>query len=189
MVLANGRRGIEMERMKPGSLSRAVTVRLFAAVFVFAAGCSKPKPKTVTSLQRKEAANLVSEANFAMTLRDYARAEPLFAQAAKLCPDDGDYWVNLGVARRRRGDGAGAKDAYASALSAYRDAAELNPQEPERRLQEIYVLALLGRVDDARAVLEKARQKNPKNLSLRQFAESRQLEQMLVDPGFKEIAL
>jgi tetratricopeptide (TPR) repeat protein len=161
---------------------------LVAAALLLAAGC-KPKPKEISTLQRKEAANLVSEANFAVTLHDYARAEPLFEKAAKLCPDTGDYWVGLGITRRRQGDTSGAKDAYKSALAAYRDAAELKPDDSAPRLQEIYVLALLGRADDARAALERARKKLPASRDLREFDESHQLDRLLADSGFKEIAL
>ena len=76
-------------------------ILIFAsAALLLAAGC-KPKTKAITSLERKEAANLVSEARFAITLRDDARAEGLLAQAAQLCPDTGDYWLNLGMTRRR----------------------------------------------------------------------------------------
>ncbi|HVU25031.1 MAG TPA: tetratricopeptide repeat protein [Opitutus sp.] len=161
---------------------------VLAAALLLAAACSKPKPKVITPLQRKEAANLVSEANFAVTLRDYARAQPLLEKAVALCPDDAESWVNLGIVRRRQGNAAGAKDAYQSALAAYREAAEQNPAEPERRMHEIYALALLGRVDEARAVLEKARKKNPENRPLRQFAETKQIERLLDDPRFKEVA-
>lgn len=161
---------------------------LAAAALVLAAGC-KPKPKEISSLQRKEAAHLVSEASFALTLHDYARAEPLLEKAAKLCPDNGDYWVNLGVTRRRQGNNGGAKEAYLAALAAARDAIALKPDQPEPRLQEIYVLALLGRADDARSALAKARKKLPASRELKAFEDDHQLDRMLADRGFKEVAL
>ena len=161
---------------------------LVAAAMLLAAGC-KPKPKEIPALARKQAANLVSEANFAVTLRDYARAEPLFEQAAKLCPDNGDYWLSLGMTRRRQNNLGGAKEAYRAALGAYRDAAELNPKDSAPRLQEIYTLALLGQIDDARAALGKARKKLPDDRNLRDFEGSRQLDRLLSDRGFKEVAL
>lgn len=152
------------------------------------AGC-KPKPKDVSPLARKEAANLVSEAQFALSLRDYARAEPLFDKAAKLCPDTGDYWINLGVTRRRLGNKSGAKAAYESARSAYRDAHALEPKVAESALQEVYVLALLGKVDDARKTLEKVQKQYPENRAVRTFIEGKQLDRIIADPSFKEIAL
>lgn len=165
-----------------------VTPLFLCLALLFVAGC-KPKAKDIPPLARKEAANLVSEAQFAVTLRDYARAEPLYSQATKLCPDNGEYWVNLGMMRRRLGNKSGAKDAYEKARSAYRDASELDPKRPEPLVQEIYVLALLGRQDDAHKALEKARKQLPDDRGLRIFDESRQLDHMVDDAAFKEIAL
>lgn len=163
-------------------LLMAVSVSL-----LLASGC-KPKPE-ITELQRKEAANLASEAEFAIALRDWARAEPLFEKAANLSPDVGDYWINLGVARRRLGNTPGAKAAYEKAREAYRDAFESEPKNTESLLQEIYALALLGKVDEARKALEKARKKVPDDRAVRLFEENKQLDRVLEDPSFKEIAL
>ena len=51
-------------------------------------GC-KPKSASITSLQRKEAASLISEAEFALTIRELARAEKLLTQACALEFDNG----------------------------------------------------------------------------------------------------
>ena len=93
-------------------------VMLAALVLSSLTGCGR---KEITVLQRKEAANLASEAQFASTLRDYARAEGLYAKAAELCPDNGEYWVVLGVTRKRLKDNSGAKKAYENAVDAYGD--------------------------------------------------------------------
>ncbi len=161
---------------------------LLSCVLLAAGGC-KPKARDIAPLARKEAANYVSEAQFAMSLRDYARAEPLLAKAAKLCPDNGDYWVNLGAARIRQGNKSGAKSAYEEARSAYHDAYEIDAKESEAALQEVYVLALLGRVEDARKALGKAQRRFPDDRAIRGFAENGQLDRILADPTFKEVAL
>lgn len=96
-----------------------------AGTLLLAAGCGLGKNK-ITDLQRKEAAHLASEAEFAMTLRDYARAEGTLAKVVELCPDTGPYWMNLGTARIRLGNRGGAKEAYQSALRAFAAAADLN---------------------------------------------------------------
>lgn len=166
--------------MKLNSLCMAVVA------LVLAAGC---KPKVIPELQRKQAANFVSEAQFALTLRDYARAEPLLAKATELCPDVGETWLNLGVTRRKLGDKSGAKKAFEGARAAYQDLYEQDPKQTDALLQEVYALALLGREADARKVLEKALKKDPENRALRGFSESKQLDRLLADPGFKEIAL
>jgi tetratricopeptide (TPR) repeat protein len=160
-----------------------LTTALFAT-----AGC-KPKARELSEPHRKEAANLVSEAQFAVTLRDFARAEPLFSQATKLCPDTGDYWINLGVTRRRLGNKSGAKTAYEGALNAYKEAQDVNPKVSEPHLQQVYVLALLGRVDDARKLLLKVQQKFPDDRIVRSFVENKQLDRIVGDAGFKEISL
>ena len=152
------------------------------------AGC-KPKAKDIPPLQRKEAANLVSEAQFAVTLHDYARAEPLLDRATKLCPDTGDYWISLGVVRRRQGNTSGAKQAYEQARSAFHDAYEIDSTQAEAALQAVYTLALLGRTDDARKALEKAAKKQPDSRPIRNFVDSKQLDRIVADPGFREIAL
>ena len=163
---------------------------LFAvgATLVFAGGCSR-RSKEITSLQRKEAAQAVSEAQFALTLRDYARAEAELAKAVAACPDSGDYWVSLGSVRVRLGQRDGAKAAYKSALAAYEDAAARNARDEQAMVQQVTVLALLGRVDDARALLAKLPGRFPESRNIRVFLERKQLDAMLADPKFKEISL
>lgn len=151
-------------------------------------GC-KPKPMNISSVQRKEAATLVSEAQFAMTIRDFARAEPLLERATKLCPDTGDYWLNLGAARRRLDNKSGAKSAFESALKAYRDSYQIDPKQSDSALKQVYVLALLGRPDEARRTLEKLRKAAPDDRAIRGFVERDELGNMLKDPSFKEVAL
>jgi Flp pilus assembly protein TadD len=150
--------------------------------------CSKSKPKEVSSLQRKEAATLVSEAEFAMTMRDLPRAEGLFAKATTLCPDEGQYWIALGSVRVRIGNRDAARSAYKSALAAAEKAAA-DAKDAGPVLQQAYVFLLLGRADDARAVLDKAQKKFPADRELRVFVEGKQLDRMLADPRFKDIAL
>lgn len=163
---------------------------VLAALALFAnAGC-KPKAKEITTLQRKEAATLVSEAQFALQLKDLARAEGLLTKAAELCPDTGKYWVDLGSIRVRLGKKDTARTAYTAGLKAYEEeAAKPETKEPGAMLQQIYVLGLLGRVDDARAVLAKAQKQYPESRAVRSFAEGKQIDKMIADARFKEIAL
>lgn len=159
---------------------------LLALVLVSSVGC---KPKEIPAVQRKEAAHAASEAEFALTLHDYARAEPLFEKAAKLSPDIGEYWINLGVTRRRLGNKSGAKTAYEKAAEAFADTFKADATKTDAALQQVYSLALLGKTDEARKVLEKARKKLPDNRQLRAFEEAKQLDHLLEDATFKEIAL
>ena len=149
------------------------------------AGCSK---KEITSLERKQAAALVSEAQFATTMRDFARAETLLAQATSLCPDTGAYWLQLGASRIKLGQREPARAAYKGALKAFEDTAK-KQKEPEAALQQVYVLALLGRVDDARALQEKLVSRYPDSRDVKIFVEEKRLDRILADPGFKQMAL
>ena len=87
-----------------------------AAVF---AGCSK-KTKEIPKSVRAEATNLASEGQFAMSIREYSRAQELFEKATKLHEDMPEYWVALGMARRKQDNKDGARKAYKEALSLFK---------------------------------------------------------------------
>ncbi len=162
---------------------------LVCALFAFVLGGCKPKSASITSIHRKEAANLVSEAQFAMSIRDYARAEGLLAKATVLEFDNGNYWVSLGSMRVRLGQRPAAKKAYESALHAFEEAYKLKPAVAQPYLQQVYALALLGRADDARALLVKIEKKHGDDAAVRSFVKGRQLDAMLASQMFKEVGL
>ena len=76
-----------------------------------------------------EVANLLSEADFANQLRDYARTEPLLAKAVVIMPDICENWVLLGAARKRLNDTVGARTAYREALAAFERSFKAEPKE------------------------------------------------------------
>lgn len=167
----------------------ALRLALFVvAALLLVAGC-KPRGKAITDLQRKEAAHLDSEAQFAITLREWARAEGLYDKATQLCPDTGVYWLNLGVTRMRLSKRDAARTAYKGALKAFEAEAAQNPTQVEPQLKQVEVLALLGRVDDARATLDKIAKRFPSDRAVRSFVENKSLDRMLADPMFKQSAL
>lgn len=165
-----------------------VVLRLLAGLLLLeSAGCH-PKPKEITPLARKTAANFVSEAQFAVTVRDNVRAADLYEKAAALCPDNPEYWLGLGAARRQLEQRPAALKAYEAALGAYRDAYDRDRKDPQLLLEQVYVLALLGRVDDARSTLAKVRLAHSDDSTVRNFTDQ-SFEQLLADPGFKANAL
>jgi tetratricopeptide (TPR) repeat protein len=170
--------------------TRRVVAVLAALMLAAVSGC-KPKPKPVTELQRKEAEHLMAEAGFAVNLRDWSRAEGLLAKAVQSDPNNGVYWLTLGSMRVRLGNKAGAKAAYEGALNAYQVEAEVAAQknDPEPWLKQVQVLALMGRTDDARAMLEKTAKRFPDNRSVRAFVDGKQFDEMITDPVFKQVAL
>lgn len=164
-----------------------ITALFFALVFLLAAGCG-PKQPAISDLQRKQAAALVSEAEFAVALRDYTRAEGLFREATELCPDNGSYWLQLGTTSKRLNKTAEAKKSYEQAAKAYAAAYKTNAADPSPVLRQVYAYALLGRTDDARALLRKVRKAHPKDEEIQGFDEAT-LDRMMADPGFKAMAI
>jgi Flp pilus assembly protein TadD len=88
----------------------------------------------------------------------------------------------------RLGNRDGARTAYKSALGAYKDAADLDPANSKAVIRRIYVLVVLGRADEARSVLDKARAKTPADRLLRSFSENDGLSKMIADPGLKSVS-
>lgn len=148
-------------------------------------GCAR---KVVSPLDRAEAANMASEADFAMNVHEWARAEGLYAKATALCPDTGLTWIALGVARIHLNDHSGARSAYKSAAGAYKAAFESDPNNSQALEQEAYALVLLGRQDEARSVAAKAQKDHPDDRALRDFVEGGELEKVIADPGLREIS-
>ncbi len=100
---------------------------------------------------------MVSEAEFAVSVKEWPRAEGLYTSATTLCPDDPDIWVKLGVARMRLGNHSGARDAFKSGAAAYKDAIKANPANTQLVVRLAYVYVVLGRPDEARDLVAKAR--------------------------------
>jgi len=165
-------------------MNRLRTTVVVLLLLGFTAGCG---PK-ITPLQRKEAANLVSEAQFASTMRDWARAEGLMAKATALCPDNGEYLLNLGSFRRRLDDLKGARSAYEAAAKAYGATYKLDPRNPQPLMQQIYVYSLLGKPKDALKALKRVHDDHGDKPAVRDFTEEH-LERLRQDAGFKELAL
>lgn len=174
--------------MKAAALPIALVALVLAGV-----GCGKRTDAAggngITELQRKEAAHLDSEAQFAVTMRQWDRAEGLYARAAQLCPDTGAYWVSLGAMRVRLGKRDAAKEAYRSALKAFETEAEKEKTDVEPWLKQVEVLALLGRADDGRALLDKMAKRFPNDRAVRAFVENKGFDRMVADPVFKQSAL
>ena len=174
--------------MKANIVERIGLVLLALAAWCGGGGCSRAKPR-ITELQRKEADHLAAEAQFAMTLKDWARAEGLLSKAAQLVPDTGVLWVSLGSTRVRLGNKPGARQAYESALKAFKADAEADPKDAEPWLKQMQVLALLGRVGEARAQLDKTAKRFPENRNVKAFVADKQFDRMIADPIFKQGAL
>jgi tetratricopeptide (TPR) repeat protein len=157
---------------------------VLAAALPFA-GCAR---KEISAIDREQAANMASEAEFAATVKEWDRAEGLYAQAAKLCPDSGDTWLALGIARMHLGDRSGAKAAYKAAAAAYESAFRSDPGNSQALGQRAYTLVVLGRQDEARSAAQKALRDHPDDRFLRNLVDGGQLERVIADPALKAIS-
>lgn len=168
------------------NITRIGIVSVAGLGLVLAFGCA-PR-KQVTERDRKEAAHLVSEAQFATTIREWERAEGLLAKAVHMAPT-GDYWLSLGATRIRLNNRAGAKDAYQGALKAYAADSARHNTISEPWLKQVYVLALLGRQDDSRAMIAKAAKLFPNDTKVRALTDPKEFEKMVSSQKFKDMAL
>lgn len=159
------------------------------ALLLCAGACSKPKPKEVSSLARKQAAALVSDADFAIQIHDDARAEASLSQAVELDPEQTDVWLELGYARKRLGNADGARTAYKGALAAAKRKCNEDPKDFDSLIDQVFSLALLGQLDDARALLADSAKAHPDNRQLQGFVTDKVLDRMIADPQFKKNAL
>jgi Flp pilus assembly protein TadD len=93
------------------------------------------------------------------------------------------------VARVRQGNRAGAKDAYLAALKAYENLTAIDNTHADPWLKQAYVLALLGRKEDSRAVIANAAKRFPNDMKVRLLTDTKEFEKMITAPTFKDMAL
>lgn len=165
-------------------MKRPLSVLVCASALLFA-GCSK---KEVSPAVEAEAKMLVSEAQFAMQIREFKRAEELVQRAIDLRDDLPEYWTSLGMARRRQDNLSGARKAYEKALGMHASRYKKD-KKPEELAQQAFVLALLGRVPDALKLLEQGVKDHPDNAALKKMADPRGLPRTFQSPDFKALSL
>ena len=168
----------------PDFMKRTALLLLCAAA-VLPGGC-KDKPKVVSAEDKLKAENFVSEAQFSMQIREYARAEELFQKAIAVRGDYPEYWVALGMARRDQDNTGGARKAYKKALDLFEDRYDRDKNDEDLG-QEAWVLALLGRTDDAVALLNKSLKKHPDSAYLRKMADPNGLPHTFQTDDFKAL--
>lgn len=169
------------------------SVVLFVVAALALSGCGKqeaaPSAAEPTKAQRAEVAMLLSEAEFAVQLRDHARAEPLLAKAVSIIGDNPDHWIMLGATRRRLGNTDGARQAYRTALTLLEREYKKTPADGSLVLEQVYVHALLGQTNQAKSLLEKAGKAHADDKPLQDFIRTKGFDQMVAERAFKEVAL
>jgi len=166
---------------------KRISFALACAVFLLATGCSK-KIEEVSTAVKAETAMLISEAQFASSIREHARAEELIERAIKLREDVPEYWVSLGMARRQQDDKSGARKAYEKALGIHA-ANYKKTKDPEQVGHQAFVLGLLGRSEEGLKLLAKGIKEHPENTELKKMSEPRGLPNTFKSSRFKELAI
>jgi tetratricopeptide (TPR) repeat protein len=166
---------------------KRISLILVSAVVLFATGCSK-KVEEVPTAVKAEAAMLMSEAQFASSIREHSRAEELIGRALKLREDVPEYWVALGMARRKQDNKDGARKAYEKAVGLHK-ARYKKDKDPEELAHQAFVLALLGRTEDALKVLEQGVKDHPDSAAMKKMADPRGLPATFKTETFKELSL
>jgi tetratricopeptide (TPR) repeat protein len=150
-------------------------------------GCS-PEPKEYPKAVTAEAASLIGEAQFAMQIREFARAEELIQRALKLRDDMPEYWVSLGMARVRQDNASGARKAYEQGIKLH-VARYKKDKQPSDLMQQAFVTALLGKTDEALKLLEKGLKAHPDDEIVKKMASPRGLPRTFQTPEFKELTV
>ena len=172
-------------------MSRAMNKLIVISAVALAlavAGC-KDKPKEVSPAAKAEAAQLASEAEFAMKIRDFARAETLLMKSTELDPGGASYWMQLGAASKLLNKPGEAKKAYELAREVIRAEYEKDTSNPAPLFAEVEICVLLGKPDEAREVIAKAQKNHKDDRDVAMFVEGKVLDQMLADPQIKSVGL
>lgn len=143
------------------------------------------EPREVSRVVAAEAETYMSDAMFALQIKDFARAEQSLAKAVKLRDDIPDWWVNLGIARKRLGQKGDAKSAYKKALALHEKAYDKS-KDPRFVDGQIYLLLLLGEEKEARSLLDKAIRNHPDSQDLLRFRDAKGIDLLLRDPRIVE---
>jgi tetratricopeptide (TPR) repeat protein len=138
--------------MRRGTLLRLAVIGLAGA----APGVTLADPSSPAVEERRQApASATADSEYdrgvrARVAQDWVTAAEAFRRAIALRAGFADAWNELGFALRNQGR-------YAESLDAYHEALRLRPKFPEalEYLGEAYVK--LGRLDDARRVLDRLR--------------------------------
>ena len=142
--------------------------------------------KEVSAEDRKLAAQAAGDALYANFLNDHAAAEKALARAASLNPANADYWFDLGIARIRTKDKAGATAAFKNVISVCASEAAKDPNNAAWLVKQIRPMVILGRVDEARALRDNILKQFPADRQVGVFTDPKAIDRLLEDPLLKQ---
>lgn len=91
----------------------------------------------------------------------FAEAVQNLEHATELAPNDHLYWSNLGDALWHTGNAADAMLAFERAEQLVSETLAVNPNDPNRQMDLAWISAMLGKTDQARALISRAREQAP----------------------------
>jgi len=151
---------------------------------------AKAQPSVAEAASANFHASVAAAAgNTAEALEHYTAAEKALTQATILDPDNANCWVDLAIARVRINDKSGAKTALKKVISICNANFAKDPQNLTWLIQQIRPLIMLGRIDDARALLDKAVKQFPDNAQVRRIKDMKIIDQLLADPQIKDFSV
>lgn len=131
-------------------IAAALGLALVAGAGCAFADATAPAPIAPSTPAGSTADDELNRGLRAATAKDWLAAEAAFRKVTQMAPGSAEAWNGLGHALRQQGR-------YAPSLQAYDEALRLKPDFPEalEYVGEAYVK--LGRMDDARRVLDRLR--------------------------------
>jgi tetratricopeptide (TPR) repeat protein len=138
------------------------------------ASCSTPPPggapAAPTADARSRSQQLAAECQTALGAGDFGKAQDAAGEAVRLDPQFEEAWVAYGMASVRLGQADRALQAYERALAVHQAREGQGLSDPAKLYQEIFLLSLLGRSNDAAALLQRAHAKFPDDQQLSNLA-------------------
>ncbi len=128
--------------------------------------------KVSTLSTNSSAQRSADQSALAFNAGDFALARTNAARATELDSYFAEAWVALGMASVRLGDMDQAKAAYEHALAVHQARHRSDPADSNQVFQQIYVLSLLGRSDEAQALLTQALTEYPDDKQIARLHES-----------------
>ncbi len=146
------------------------------------AGCADQVP-----LANDCAQSLVDRATQAFLDAEYEKARSLSEEVVHLRPDFAEAWVLHGKSCVLEGDTASAREAYERALQLHAERYRTNPEDTSQLAQQVYVLLLLRRDTEARALLTQGLEAHPADERLTLLSSG--MGNLLADEEFRRLCV
>lgn len=146
------------------------------------AGCANRAP-----LANDRAQNLADRAAQAFLDEEYKKARSLSEEAVRLRPDFAEAWVLHGKSCVLEGDAASARESYERALRLHAQRYRMNSDDTSQLVQQVYILLLLGRDAEARALLAQGLEAHPADERLTLLSSG--MDNLLADGEFHRLCV